>query len=404
MKSTADQKRRSSHHEKPKKQPKKIATDLRRSSRPGADPATAAPRASSQQWHAAFDAMNDSICLIDRRGKILRCNRATARLLGKPVADILGRHCWQLVHGTAKPIEDCPILRMKASRHREHIELPMGKRWFSVTVDPVFDNAGRLIEAVHIMSDITERRRAEKALRKAQEDLEMLVRERTAELMQSNRQLRNLAVHLQTVREEERKHISREIHDELGQMLTALNMDLAFLGRRAPVTDKSFRENIELMVAHVSSTIQMVRRLCAELRPKLLDDFGLAAAIEWHAKSFQERTHIRCRISLHPGKITLDEGCSTAIYRILQESLTNVVRHSDATVVTIRLRREADEVILRVRDNGKGFARDRLSDPDSFGLIGMKERALSFGGAVSIESVRGKGTTVTARFPLRRNA
>jgi len=144
---------------------------------------------SVRQWHTTFDAMSDAVCILDPEGKILRCNKAMSELLGKPFTEILGQRCWELVHCTSQPIEGCPVLLMRNTRIRETLELPMGERWFEVVADPVFDKQDKIIEAVHIISDITPRKQAEEALQKAHEALETKVEERTAELMKSNRKL-----------------------------------------------------------------------------------------------------------------------------------------------------------------------------------------------------------------------
>ncbi|MBW1767654.1 MAG: FHA domain-containing protein [Deltaproteobacteria bacterium] len=144
---------------------------------------------SVRQWHTTFDAMSDAVSILDLEGKILRCNKAMSELLGKPFTEILGQRCWELVHCTSQPIEGCPVLLMRNTRIRETMELPMGERWFEVVADPVFDKQDKIIEAVHIISDITPRKQAEEALQKAHEALETRVEERTAELMKSNRKL-----------------------------------------------------------------------------------------------------------------------------------------------------------------------------------------------------------------------
>ena len=230
--------------------------------------------------------------------------------------------------------------------------------------------------------DITERKRAEEQLRSSRE------------------QLRNLSAYLQSMREEERTNIAREIHDELGQVLTALKMDASWLGSKyrdyGPITEKT-----KSMADLIDSTIRTVKRICTELRPGVLDDLGLIAAIEWQAEEFQKRTDIHCEVSFHPHDIALDGERSTAIFRILQETLTNVIRHAEATKVQVRLERKDGRVLLRVEDNGKGITQDHISDPRSFGLIGIRERASFLGGEVRIESGEVKGTIVTVSLPCK---
>ena len=243
---------------------------------------------------------------------------------------------------------------------------------------------------VGIHTDITERKRAEEQLK------------------YSHEQLRNLATHLQTVREEERTTISREIHDELAQVLTGLNMSLSWLAKKLPVTvedeisSSQMLEEIEAMSKLVDDTIQMARRIATELRPRILDDLGLISAIEWQMQEFQSRTGIKCKLSSNLNSVSLDQGRSTAIFRIFQEALTNVMRHSGASRVSIILMLKSDHLILEVNDDGKGFCQDETSNLTTLGIIGMRERAIFLGGEVEIMGKQNKGTKVIARIPLKR--
>ncbi len=211
-------------------------------------------------------------------------------------------------------------------------------------------------------------------------------------------QLRDLTSYLQTAREEERAYIAREIHDDFGQSLTALKMDLAWLTKRLADRPR-LTEKASTMSDLIDSTIQTVRRVATQLRPGLLDDLGLAAAIEWQAQELAERTGINCELYLGDEDIVLDRDLATAIFRIFQETLTNVARHAEATEVQVELEDGTDELVLIVRDNGKGITPGQISDPHSLGLIGMRERARSWDGDVTFQSIPGQGTTVTVRMP-----
>jgi signal transduction histidine kinase len=219
------------------------------------------------------------------------------------------------------------------------------------------------------------------------------------EVRAGREQLRNLTGYLQTAREEERAYIAREIHDEFGQALTALKMDLAWLTKRLPAGSLPLAEKAGDMSDLIDSTIQTVRRVATELRPGLLDDLGLAAAIEWQAQELTERTGINCELYLGDEDIVLERDLATAIFRIFQETLTNVARHAEATEVRVELEDSPDELVLIVRDNGKGIAPSQVADPRSLGLIGMRERAHSWGGDVTFQSLPGQGTVVTVRAP-----
>ncbi len=213
-------------------------------------------------------------------------------------------------------------------------------------------------------------------------------------LAQSGRRYRKLAAHLQQVRERERSVIAREIHDELGQLLTALKIDLSLLRPGAGEFEERRRE----MSALIDQTIGTVQRITAELRPGVLDDLGLEAAAEWQVKSFRARTGIACTFSSegHPG--ALDHDRQTAMFRILQESLTNVARHASAAHVTVALHQDEQGASLFMRDDGQGLPAAELENPRSYGLIGMQERALEFGGRVEFHSAPGGGTVVQARI------
>lgn len=259
-----------------------------------------------------------------------------------------------------------------------------------------------------LQQEIIERTKMEEALRKAHCELEIRVKERTAELekvneelMQSYEQLRKLSAHLQSVREEERTNIAREIHDELGQVLTALKIDVSMLSNKL-YPDRKLLEKTESIIKRIDETIQSVKRICTELRPTILDHFGLSAAIEWHVEEFESRTGIKCNVSFEPRKIVLDQDLTTSVFRIFQEALTNVARHANATEVRISLKLKDGNIRLEVKDNGKGFKEKQFSDPKSFGLIGIKERVNFFGGNVKINGIRNKGTTMTVNIPLKK--
>ena len=221
------------------------------------------------------------------------------------------------------------------------------------------------------------------------------------EIRKSREQLRNLSAHLQSVREEERTRMAREIHDELGQGLTALKMDVSWLNRRFLEEDATFKKKLTSMEEVIDRTIQTVQKLSGELRPGILDDLGLAAAIEWQAEEFQNRTGIECEISLSPEETVLNRDQSTTMFRIFQETLTNVTRHARATRVEVRLVEQDGSMVLEVTDDGRGITEAEISDPKSFGLIGMRERVDFLDGELNIVGSPGKGTRITATLPLK---
>ena len=220
----------------------------------------------------------------------------------------------------------------------------------------------------------------------------------TEELQRSFDQLRALAGRLQSIREEERTRVARDIHDQLGQALTAIKLDVSALVRQ-PAGPEQHLEKAASILNLVDETIQAVRRISTELRPGVLDDLGLVATVEWAGEEFEARTGTRCRLDLPPDDIVVDQERATAIFRILQETLTNVARHADARKVEVRLSQQGRHLTLEVHDDGRGIAEDRLSRNESLGILGMRERAMLIGGDLTITGSPGRGTTVIVKIP-----
>jgi signal transduction histidine kinase len=227
-------------------------------------------------------------------------------------------------------------------------------------------------------------------------------REEKEKLRTTGEELRFLSLHQESARENERTSIAREIHDELGQSLTALNMDLSWLRRQTSEGDAVTHEKIDSMTGIVNSTIQSVKKLCTELRPSILDDFGLTAAIEWQAEQFQHRTGILCKVTCgYIGNIP-NKALSTAIFRAFQEALTNIARHANATIVKVRLEEDDDILKMEIDDNGIGIDKESYNSRQSFGIIGIRERILSVGGDFRIIGIPNRGTILKISAPLRR--
>lgn len=221
----------------------------------------------------------------------------------------------------------------------------------------------------------------------------------------SEEELRGLAAHLVSVREEERARIAREIHDQLGQALTALQLDLAWVRRRLARCDGSaapreIRDRLRAMSGLVDETMLSMRRIVTDLRPVVLDQLGLSAAIEWQAREFEARTGVRCLLRSSIRDRRFDPEISTAVFRIFQETLTNAARHSEARRVTVRLSVKRGVLRLEVKDNGRGIPQEAVGSRKSMGLMGMRERALLHGGVVVVSGVPGRGTSVRVRIPL----
>ena len=240
----------------------------------------------------------------------------------------------------------------------------------------------------------------ERALREADERSER--RRAEDRLRESHEQLRALSVYLQYVREEERIRISREIHDELGQALTGLGLHLSWLAGRLPRSLKAVHGRIKAMSEHIDETIQTVRRIATELRPGILDAAGLLAALEWQANEFEKKTGIRCHVKATVPETIWDQDLNTAFFRIFQETLTNVIRHSSATRVDVRLAEAGSRLLLEVKDNGRGISEEQIRNTKSIGLLGMRERAALLGGEIKIDGEIGRGTTITVLIPRPR--
>jgi PAS domain S-box-containing protein len=244
---------------------------------------------------------------------------------------------------------------------------------------PAFNEAGDMVAFTGTVMDVTG------------------IKETEEELQHSLEHLRALAARLQSAREEERTRVAREIHDELGQSLTAIKLDAAALVHGLP-PDPRREKKAGAILDLVDRTIQFVRRLSMELRPGMLDDLGLVAALEWAAEEFEARTGTTCRLDQGQDDIVVDREQGTTIFRIFQETLTNVARHANATLVDVRLSKYDGYIELEVRDNGSGIAKQRLS-AGGLGILGMRERAALLGGEFTIEGVPGKGTLVRVRIP-----
>jgi PAS domain S-box-containing protein len=225
------------------------------------------------------------------------------------------------------------------------------------------------------------------------------------ELRASREQLRAFAAHLQSVREEERKLMTREIHDELGQALTGFKMDLVWIRNRILSEDwdsinKPILDKIRTMGVLLDNTANLMRKLCTELRPGVLDDLGLIPALEWQAREYQLRTGIECELKLNLGEFEVDPDRSTALFRIFQEILTNVARHARAKRVEVSLQKSGPNILLEVKDDGVGIKNSQIAGAKSLGLLGMRERAVILGGEVDIRGAPGKGTTVRVKVPF----
>ena len=332
-------------------------------------------------YRVFVERMNEGAAVLSSDHTVLHCNGRFARFLGAGLQSVIGSSMLDLVWPEDHPKLDA-LLRRAAQRNcRGEIRLKSRKGTplsVQLSLNPLrLDSTGAVCL---IASDLSEMKRAEQDLRASSE------------------QLRNLAAHLLSVREEERARISREVHDELGQSLTAVKLDLAWLAGRLPRRNGPMLKRIRSTRQLADGIIQSIRRISTELRPAVLD-LGLAEAVEWQVQEFQARSGIQCKLRLLTREVVASNA-STAMFRIFQEILTNVARHAKATRAEVVLQKQRDRLVLLIRDNGRGFDQADPSLSKSLGLLGMRERAAILGGRVNISSAPGKGTTVTAWIPL----
>jgi len=321
--------------------------------------------------------------------RFVRFNKAGEALLGHTRQELLGKSDYDFfpkdeadafTGADRDVLKNCQVLDVP-----EEPILTKGKGLRSLHTKkiPILDENGQPLYLLGISEDITERKRAENQL------------QRSFEL------LRTLSQRLDVVREEERTRIARELHDELGVRMTCMKMDLSrLLGmmRESLFPRDKMEEKIRSMSGEVDSTIAEVQRLAAELRPGVLDDLGLVAAIEWQCQDFERRSGIRCLCEASFDQIHLSPSRATAAFRICQEALTNVARHAKASFVRVLVKEKGDDVLIEIQDNGQGIPPEKVNGAGSLGLLGMKERSMAIGGSLDIAGWPGKGTTVTLRL------
>lgn len=372
-----------------------------------------------------LESTGEGIYGLDLEGQCMFINRPGARMLGYEPAELLGRNMHHVTHhshadGSRYADEDCAIFR--AFRQGQPCRIDTEVFWrrdgssFAVEYSshPIFDGAA-VRGAVVTFVDITERRRAEEALRQAHDGLELRVRERTAELTEALTQLRKLSAWLHEVREEERTRIAREIHDELGSLLVALKMDVNWIDKRlseqharsagdAQDMRGQMRGKCRNMSRMIESAVDNVGRIITALRPSILDHQGLWAALEWQAQEFAQTAELALDWDLQPARLPqLPEAAAMAVFRIFQEMLSNVARHARARSVTVRIAVVQDELMLSVRDDGAGAPAQAFEAPTAYGVMGMRERAGHLGGRIEIASAIGAGCTFTLRMPFRND-
>jgi PAS domain S-box-containing protein len=352
------------------------------------DLAAKALRASAERFRIVYHTAPLAFVLWDRECRVTDWNDRAERIFGWSPEDVLGKNFFEFLipQGARPQVKDVVKSLLRGEVEPEVVNENLTKsgkkilcQWHnSVLRDP----QGEIVGAMSLGLDITEARRAE------------------LELRASRKGLRSLARHLHTIREEERGAIARVIHDELGQTLTGMKMDLYWLQRQLNEDQGLLVEKIGTTLKQIDETVKRVQKISTELRPGLLDDLGLVAAIEWQVEQFRVQTQIPCELVVAPRELFIEADLATIFFRILQEALTNVVRHAQADHVRVHLIGTRGQLELEVADDGCGIAAERLSDHRSFGLISMHERASSWGGEIEISGQADRGTVVRVTVPL----
>ncbi|MCH7964041.1 MAG: PAS domain S-box protein [Bacteroidetes bacterium] len=347
---------------------------------------------SAQKYRMLFNNANDAVFVtqlskLKLYGDFIEVNEVACKKLGytkdeflklSPSAIISPKFIDEFNKQTERLLTNSHVIYelVHKAKDSKHIPVEISSHLFTYEGKPT---------VLSIARDITERKRVEEKLRK------------------TGLRLRNLASHLQTIREEERTAIAREIHDELGQVLTVLKIQITLLSNKLRDDQQELKDKIISISNMIDDTVEKVQRITAKLRPYILDELGLIPAIEWQAQEFQSVTGIKCSFTLPNFELFLDSEKSTAIFRIFQEALTNIARHSKAKLISISIHLKAETLMLIVKDNGIGIAQEQTKDFKSLGIIGMKERALILGGEVTVEGIPGKGTEVRVEIPLNNN-
>ena len=335
---------------------------------------------------AAIEYSPSIVMIMDRDAVIEYVNDKYVELTGYSADEIIGKNMREI---DLQPLKEQRKMWRALVRGQDwYYEYLNGKKdgelyYEATSISAIKDKNGEITHFVRVGTDITEKKRTE------------------GDLQRSEQQLRELSNHMRQIREEERKSIARNIHDNLGQSLTALKIDMSWLIKRLTDEQLPLIEKANEMATMIDQNIQTVKKLSSELRPEVLDILGLAAAIEWYADEFSQRTGIKCVLSLGEEDVALEEEYFVDCYRILQEALTNVSRHAGASRVRVNLKQEPDKLIMQIRDNGKGISKKDWDETRSFGLMGMRERANSIGGKLEIKSNPGKGTVIKLTVPMK---
>ncbi len=348
--------------------------------------AAEALKESELKYRTLVETTDTGFVILDKRGRVMDANPRYVHLTGHHrLKEIIGRGVeeWTEKNERGKnrtAVREC--LRRGFIRGLEITYQDSRGQRTPVEINATVVKGTEGPRIFSLVRDITQRQATEMALKASQ------------------RQLRDLSEHLQTILEKEKKEISRRIHDDLGQQLTAMKMDMFWLNQRLSPDQPALSEKIKSVTRLIDDSIQTVQKISRELRPPLLEHLGLTATLEWQLKDFQNRSGLTGSLIISPRQLTLDQEDSTLIFRLIQELLTNIIRHAEAKAVKIALKKMKDQVKLTVLDDGLGITPDRINDPRSLGLIGLRERVYARGGTIQIRGIPHRGTKIAVEIPL----
>ena len=370
---------------------------------------------------AIVDSSDDAIVSKNLHGIISSWNRGAERLFGYSATEAIGQHITLIIPREHRDEEIMIVERLKRGERVDHFETSRVRKDgtmldVSLTISPVKDGAGRIVGASKVARDITEQKRTERALRESQERLRDLAQgleaqvrirtreleQRNAEVLQQSEQLRGLSNRLVRTQDEERRRISRELHDSAGQILTALGLNLANiseLARQNPPVDAAVADSHAL----IQQLNKEIRTLSYLLHPPLLDENGLSEAIHWYVQGLMERSDLKIELAVPQDFGRLPAEMELSVFRIVQECLTNIHRHANSKTAIIRLSRTAEAVSLEIQDAGKGISAEKLAgiqaQRSGVGITGMRERVRHFGGTMDVQS-NGKGAKILVKLPV----
>ncbi|MGC8795625.1 ABC transporter substrate binding protein [Thermodesulfovibrio sp.] len=344
-------------------------------------------RLSEEKYRDLYDNAPDMYHSVDKNGIIIECNETEAKMLGYRKEEIIGKPITYFMTEESRKAQEefFPNIGKYSfiQVERDFVRKDGSVFTAALNVYVEVDEKGNFVKTKTIGRDITYRKKIEEELRKSKEAL------------------RKLSVYLQNVREKERKEIAREIHDEMGQSLTALKLSLSWIRKR--IEDEFLQEKFDETLSIVNALIKQVQNISNRLRPSLIDHLTLEDAIMWQVKEFERNTSIPCSVEISEDSVKLARNISLNIFRIFQEALTNVARHANATLVNIKMFRSNGSVLLIIKDNGMGIPEEKIKSPESFGLMAMRERAYSINATFDIRRIPEGGTEVILSVPLREN-